>query len=392
MQCKVLTEYMIGANGLPMSPSRLSAARGSFITNTPPGRSAAADDVIVTAGNTTPPNVNFTLKTHPGQIRGTITRADNRQPIAGATVNARTAANSGMYSGTSSSTGAFTIRNLPPGYYKVRVAHPDFAVRFYSQTGGADDLDDAAFVAVTADTDTPNVNVELSPAFGRISGKVTELDEVTPIVGASVNVRHTATGRTVFGDTTGATGAYEITSLPPGTYTVRASVRGRAIQHYNGQTTHEAGTPVVVGAGEVRSDKNFALSPLVGSLSGRVTGADGTTPIESASVDVLDASTGGLVSGGITNASGDFSVLDLPPGAYKVRAVNALGHADRFYLAGQPGTPGIDLASVVVVTDGRGCVIALFDQSDDGLHPEARHVRMLIIVVVQSRSQIIHDG
>jgi len=312
--------------------------------------SAAADDVTVTAGNTRS-GIDFTLKGHPGQIRG-ITRADNGQPIAGATINARTAANSWMYSGTSSSTGAYTIRNLPPGYYKVRVAHPDFAVRFYSQTGGADDLDDGSYVAVTADTDTSPVNVALSPVFGRIIGKVTEQDGVTPIVGASVNVRHTATQRTVFGDTSGANGTYEITSLPPGTYTVRAGVRGRAVQHYNGQVTHEAGTPVVLSPGGLATDINFALSPLVGSLSGRVTGADGTTPMENATVDVLDAFTGGLVSSGTVNATGDYRVLDLPPGTYKVRAVNAWGYADWCYLAGQPGVPSLENASTVTVTNG----------------------------------------
>ena len=41
MQCSVLTEYRIGAIGLPMLSSRLSAACGSFMTKQPPSASAA---------------------------------------------------------------------------------------------------------------------------------------------------------------------------------------------------------------------------------------------------------------------------------------------------------------------------------------------------------------
>ena len=52
MQCSVLTEYRIGAIGLPMLSSRLSAACGSFMTKQPPSPSAAWMRSSTPAGST----------------------------------------------------------------------------------------------------------------------------------------------------------------------------------------------------------------------------------------------------------------------------------------------------------------------------------------------------
>jgi uncharacterized protein (DUF2141 family) len=340
-------------DGLPLGVYKVNAtSEGAYQPQYYNGQLvyATADDVTVAVGAVTD-NINFSLDENPGWISGRITRSDTSQPIVGASLSTRTSNNDSIWGEASRSDGNYVLRGLPPGYYKVRVSHPDFALRYYAPTGGAETFSDGAFIAVSANAGTPNIDIALSPVFGRITGRVTEADGTTPIAGASVAVRVEANRSSVASDTSDASGNYEITGLPPGNYVVRASIRGRAIQHYNGHTTDAAADVVAVAAGDATANINFALSTANGSLSGRITQNDGTTPIEGAGISVYDAASGGLVTGDTTNSNGNFQVTALPPGTYKVRA-NALGYANRYFLTGQPGTPSIDLASGVAVTNG----------------------------------------
>ncbi len=311
----------------------------------------AADDVVVTAGATTS-GINFTLASNPGRILGTITRSDTGAPVLGASISVRTINNDYSGGDTSRASGTYLVRGLAPGQYKVRVNHPDFVTRYFSPAGGAATFDSAALVTVTANTDTINIDVALDPNPGQITGKVTELDGTTPLAGVSIAARVLNELHSVRYATTRSDGTYELLGLAPGSYIIRASLPGRAVQFYNAKLTHQAGDLVSVSAGGTTPNINFALSPVFGSLSGRVTLTDGTTGVEGAGIVVYDAATGGWVgAGATTNATGYYTVSQLPPGSYKV-AATALGYTDRYFLAGQPGAANLALASAVTVTAG----------------------------------------
>ena len=66
--------------------------------------------------------------------------------------------------------------------------------------------------------------------------------------------------------------------------------------------------------------------PKIGSVAGNVTDAQGI-PIEYATIAVLDDATGKVVTGGITNVKGNFTVKQLPAGRYRVK-ITFIGFSD----------------------------------------------------------------
>jgi len=93
---------------------------------------------------------------------------------------------------------------------------------------------------------TPTVPPTAPPAFGTISGHVSNADTGAPLEGASVS---TATGG--YSTTTNASGDYTIANVTPATYSVVASLSGF-------QSKTNAG--VVVSSGGTATS-NFALTP-----------------------------------------------------------------------------------------------------------------------------------
>jgi protocatechuate 3,4-dioxygenase beta subunit len=138
------------------------------------------------------------------------------------------------------------------------------------------------------------VTINVIP-FGTLSGKVTELDGTTPIGGVSVAVGGTWSATTI------ADGTYSVTGITPGTYSV---VYAKADHVTNTQTD------VVIASGA--NTRNVSLTANPGTLSGRVTKTDGTTPIGGVSVQV------GSMTAVLTDGNGDYSVTGIAPAAYSV--------------------------------------------------------------------------
>jgi hypothetical protein len=83
-------------------------------------------------------------------------------------------------------------------------------------------------------------------------------------------------------------------------------------------------------------------------LSGKVTKIDGTTGLALVGLLAFDAA-GNRVWSSETDSTGAFTISQLPPGNYKVRAT-LRGYGSRYFLAGTPGTPDLDLATSIPVT------------------------------------------
>jgi YD repeat-containing protein len=214
-------------NGTTASASSWTDTK--IVTAVPSG--ATSGSVVVTVGGTASNGVSFTVGI--GGIAGTITRTSDGAAVSGALVEALLS-NASKGSITSASNGSYTISNLSPGTYDVRVTASGYGTAI--QTG--------IIVSVGSPA---TANVSLSAA-GTISGKVTTTDGVTAVGGASINVLKGTD--TAGSSATNTNGNYSITTIAPGNYSVQASAAG-----FNSQTQ----TGVSVTAGNTTTT-NFTLS------------------------------------------------------------------------------------------------------------------------------------
>jgi hypothetical protein len=129
--------------------------------------------------------------------------------------------------------------------------------------------------------------------------------------------------------------------------------------YFPAAATAGAATPIAIAAGEERSDLTIALRPVPAvRISGRLVAPDGSAPppttIRLAGAAMTDVITTGLVSGpdhvgfetvtGMSDATGRFTLLGVPPGDY------ILTHANRFLTrAIQQGQPAYWLSERVTV-------------------------------------------
>lgn len=143
---------------------------------------------------------------------------------------------------------------------------------------------------------------------GTMSGTVTRFTAGTGMSGATVQA--VLSGVVKSSATTAANGTYTISSLEPGTYDVRVSATGFSTELRQGIVVTSSATTTV----------NAAMY-VPGAVSGKVTQSDGITPIAGAAVAVFS---GPVQKGSAnTNATGDYTIAGLHPGAYTVQAADA---------------------------------------------------------------------
>ena len=186
-------------------------------------QSAQSGPVVVTVAGNASNSATFTLITT-GTIAGTITRATGGTALSGATVQAVLA---GVTKGTATTAGngSYSIPNLNPGIYDVRVLATGFSSEVRSTT-----------VSVNA---TTTVNVAMLQP-GSLSGKVTQSDGVTPISGAAVTIY---SGSIQKGSaSTNGTGDYSVANLHPGAFTVRAADVGYRTKEQGATVTENTNT------------------------------------------------------------------------------------------------------------------------------------------------------
>jgi YD repeat-containing protein len=210
---------VITFNGVTATPTNWTNV--SIVTPVP--ATATTGPVVVMVSNQPSNGLPFTVII-PGTIAGTITRATGGTGISGATVQA---VQTGVVKGTATtaSNGSYSISSLDPATYDVRV----LATGFSSEVRAAQSV-------TPATTLTLNVSMYLP---GAVSGRVTQIDGVTPLPGAVVTVY---SGPSQKGTTnTSGTGDYTIPGLHPGAYTVQAADAGyRTVEQ--GATVSESST------------------------------------------------------------------------------------------------------------------------------------------------------
>jgi YD repeat-containing protein len=330
--------------------------------------------VVVTVAGLASNGVTFTLSTT-GTVSGIVRRASDQAPLSGVLVKALQGATV-VATATTVTDGSYSLTGLAPGLYDIKVfaagylsavfpgtvvsdAAPssvDFylhkpsissvsplggpvgtpvvinGVRFGTTQGAStvtfngvvatptlwSDTKIVTTIPATASTGPLVVTVEVAPSnavtfgvgTGTLSGTVTQSGSGNPVSGGSIEILRNnaviATGATI------ADGTYSIASLAPDTYDVRFSKSGFGTIVSTGK--------VVTANGNVTAD---AALPTAGGVGGKVTKADGVTPISGAAVTISIGAT--AVASVFTNGSGDYVADALGPDTYSVQAA-AAGH------------------------------------------------------------------
>jgi hypothetical protein len=259
-----------------------------------------------------------------GEIAGTVGTAGGHQ-LTGACVGAATPFDAGVGDVFAqivfSQNGRFQFSGLEPGQYYVSFGCGGPSGRYASQWfPDAPSIGTAQLVSVAAGQ-TSGIGAILQPG-GAISGMVTGSAR-KPLANVCVQVFNAKNGASVtsplFGPITNSAGAYQVSGLPAGSYDVEfyaclANSR-YASQWYRGQAAQTSATAVKVRAGATTAGINARLT-IGGSISGRVTGADGK-PLDNICVLAYNPYNG-LFASGATGTAGTYLMLGVSTGSYTV--------------------------------------------------------------------------
>jgi subtilisin family serine protease len=246
------------------------------------GYESSSLTVTVLEGSTATADLSLTRIIVSGSITGTVTNAKDGSAIAGATVTDATRTT------TTDATGKYTIVGVSPGTYEV--------------TASKESYESSALMVTVLEGSTATADLSLTRIIvhGTITGTVTDAKDGSPIVGAAVT---DGTGTTV----TDATGAYTIADVPGGSYQVTASKSG-----YESSSV----TLTVLEGSTATADLSLTRIIVPGSITGTVTNAKDGSAIAGATVTDGTRTT-------TTDATGKYTIADVPPGTYQVTATKS---------------------------------------------------------------------
>jgi protocatechuate 3,4-dioxygenase beta subunit len=250
----------------------------------------ALQPATVTDGHTT--IADFILLPNPGKISGVITDDYTGAVLPG--VKTLVMQNGNVYATFfTDSNGFYTLVNLAPGQYTVTAIGPA--------------IYQVAVVTVDVLADQNSVqNISLFRRPGSIYGQA--LDAVSHTAVSGVEIVALSGSTVVASTTTDGSGMYTIASLSPGSYIIRAS----------GSSAYQIATQEAFVQSDVATEVNFLLQRNPGILTGRVKDSSTKKPIRMAHITVW--SHGTLIASTSTNSHGVYTINNLPPGRYKVKA------------------------------------------------------------------------
>ncbi len=267
----------------------LGLAEGSYTVST-----HATHYSTVVLGASIIPNqtttLNFFLPVASGSVGGTVVSDITSAPIAGALVTLFQGSVTVNF-GITDSNGNYLISGIPPGNFTVQA----IATTFQTAVQGAN---------VQADLTTV-VNFGLLQQPSSIAGQVSNIATGFPVPGATIKAFQNNV--LIATEVTGNNGTYTMPSLVPGNYIVTAQITNYQISTQAATVLFNVTTPV-----------DFLLTAQPGTLVGHVSNAADSTAIPGATIDILSGSI--IIATGITDSSGNYTILSLPPGNYVARA------------------------------------------------------------------------
>ena len=299
-------------------------------------------------------------------IKGRITAADTGRPLRRARVTASAPELGRNRDVSTDVNGRYEFKDLPAGRYSLTVNRSGYLRLRYGQRRP---LEQGKQLDVASGQTVDSIDFAM-PKMSVIAGRVT--DELgDPIEGANVFAmrmdywqgrRRVVPGSQV--TRTDDVGHYRITGLMPGAYWVMATIRetwtitedgksevlGYAPTYLPGTTNLAQAMRVTVGLGQEAGAPDFSLVPgRAAKVSGIATDARGV-PLAGGNIGISQETVGtegGMftsVGGGSIAADGTFSVPNVPPGEYKIRAT-APGR-------GPAGAPA-EIVTQVLTVDGQ---------------------------------------
>jgi hypothetical protein len=333
-----------------------------------------------------------------------VVTGDSGRPIKRARVLASAAELAGGRGTLTDDNGAFELADLPAGRYTVVASKTGFITLSYGQRRP---MQGGTPLQLADGQELKGVDFSL-PRGGAIAGRILDEDG-EPMPGANVRVmryQYQQGDRRLVQAGNGQTddkGQYRVWGLMPGDYYVTATARslgpifgpgGRGLggpagrggpglfggrggffgsddqesttyapTYFPGVQTVADATAITLGVSQEAQDINFALQLVrTARVSGRVTSSDGT-PATNGTITISPEGSGagagrggiGLTYGGRIQADGSFSVANVPPGRYTVRA---RGGGDERAMYAQQGltVAGDDVSGVAIVLSSGGTI------------------------------------
>jgi hypothetical protein len=273
-------------------------------------------------------DIDFTLE-WTGGISGQVVGTQG-EGLAGVLVYAFHASNLGVARTLFANADGSYFLPLPPGGYLVAVQRAGYASILYDGVRclAACDAALATQVAVVLDAVSDGVDFE-THQVSTIAGHITTTGGAA-LAGAVV-AAYTTEADFVASTTSGPSGDF-LLDIEPGAYILFASAAGHRAELYDDQPCTPVcyigeATPVALPEGDAVTGIDFALDP-AGFLAGRVTLADGTTPV--AGVTVLALQQGRIEGQFTTAADGTYYLVPLV-GEVRLRTLNIDGLIDVAY-------------------------------------------------------------
>ncbi|MGM7702003.1 carboxypeptidase regulatory-like domain-containing protein [Pseudalkalibacillus sp. Hm43] len=252
----------------------------------------AAEATTIVESNQTE-TVNIKLVPNPGTIQGTITNNNTGATVSGVMVDVYNEDGILVFTTVTDANGFYQFTGLAALQFRIVTSSPIFQ----SQEVG---------VLVVSD-ETSIVNFGLDPNPGAITGTITDEETGARLVGAEVLVFFAQDIVPIAVALTDGLGQYTVSGLVPGTYTIVVNAVGYA--------ENSTGSTVLTNQ---TTTTDLALISEIGSVSGTVLGTDGQ-PFKNAVIKIVD-SNGVVVGTSAVNQDGSYSIGNLPPGTYSIRA------------------------------------------------------------------------
>jgi hypothetical protein len=283
-----------------------------------------------------------TTKTGTAVIRGHVFDAGTGRPLRKAQVRAFSPELRENRAATTDASGAYEIKELVAGRYQLNASKGSFVQLQYGQ---ARPFEPGKPLELANGQTVERVDFNL-PRGGIIAGRIVdEFGDPTADVQVMAMRYQYIQGRRQLSPAgrpamTNDIGEYRVFALPPGQYFVSATLRGLnpldvasddrsgyAPTYYpNGANVADA-QRVTIGVGQTLNDINFALSPTrLARLTGSAVDSEGK-PMAGAFV-LMISTTGAMANaaaGAQVKPDGSFSVANVSPGDYTMRAISNTG-------------------------------------------------------------------
>lgn len=271
-------------------------------------------------------NIDFTLEKG-GSLSGAVVSAADGSPIGGALVHVWQSNGDAVGRAETGRDGAYRVAGLRPGDYLVHVEAKGFKPVFYD---GVESRADATPVHIEASNETSGIDFKLQQLDNRrgaISGTVVSEIDGNPIPSAIVLALPLERGPAGLA-LTDELGEFVVRGLRPGKYVLMAHARHFISEFYDNVRHYREATPVVVESNQETAGIHFDLAPAQRgpyTLAGRV--LRGNSNMGEANAVIYALENGSFVASAISDENGNFAILDLPAGEYKVMGTGQGGSA-----------------------------------------------------------------